>query len=1251
MALTAAKAKKILEDGTIRGKALTEKQKKFFGAVAGGATPLQKLNGGWLDKFQDGGDVSFDSVQRAIRNVESLDGKLMWNPESTATGLYGQLFSQVKNDYPGTRKEFAADTLAQKKFFKNRFFKGLPSTQTTSLVKDANDIYNEYASQIPDFNYSKEDLAVLSNFLGRQGTREYLGYHVRDKKPLEQALPNIYGSDAKQRNKTPEQYLEQARKYYKEGGWLDKFDNGGVQPNYNNSNVSLPPGFKGYGYDKGGRAYNGAWNGPVAQDGYTVPPRKGVRLNYDEQGNVIGESTHIMATETLDGKNWFSFPTLFQDPDGTWVDMSEQAKKDWKPVYEEAKKRGEVIDFGTDKEAAIKFGEGSWKTPKQQMGGSLPGATGMMYARTSGLEPLEAQYGREIVRDNTSVIMPRIPSKVDLFAPRRSKTDEEIAAERKAIREKSNDNVLNQYSMELFNPDNYTRENLSESAAGLESMFRVSDKPNFFDDWLNPLNMIGSMAASLGQAPLQAEQSDSYLPYVTAVGVPLTVGALGGIGAKSTGQFVNNIANPIAGLNVPSSTSSNLIEAAADPGIRSSLIRFGQDVMDTPSAQIRASEKFNKNWFNNPETIRRVEEMINQPTSIRSNMSETELLQDINLYETMLDKSPKFLEAHNLKISTERQIKDLYAALAKKNLEKVQQKGRFTEVFDPDNIRHQDIGLTYEENPNYLGFYKGRTNQGTVNVSRVKEKARDVGSVFTHEDLHAITAGRKGYTDEATQILNDAVGKDQDWWLNKINTEKDPKVREELIDRLEYLSRPQEIHARVHELRKAFNLKPGQEVSAAKIDQIMMKGLKGETPVSEGFFRMLGDKENFRKIFNKLPAFVPAAVGLGAASQNKNGGWLDKFQDGGSVAMVSQYEEPAWYEKVLDYAASPMTALSYIIQGKDLPDTLPINAENRNAYDMVTDMINPFAWYAYAESADRNISEGNYTDAAFDALGAIPIVPAWLSRGKQVGKYLTTQTPLKNAYKLNPWRFKENPQAYYHRSPNLNNIINRETGVLQGFGQSNAGKLYNEFAASNPGGGINLLKGANSRLYFSKGVPLDYGRYNPRSSGMSGQGYRGPYIVEVEGVPMGSSVKGRAPKPTPPTNLEGYGVSRRPISLDEANFYKEDWLRGYKRIEIPNMQTGGVIEDDRGQWAYPGEITKINSNNITMKGVNYPVLGISDTGDTKMMQPGKDYKFKGNSVTEFPMAKDGKSLVELNQLTNFTNYNTPQPGGWLDKYH
>jgi len=63
-----------------------------------------------------------------------------------------------------------------------------------------------------------------------------------------------------------------------------------------------------------------------------------------------------------------------------------------------------------------------------------------------------------------------------------------------------------------------------------------------------------------------------------------------------------------------------------------------------------------------------------------------------------------------------------------------------------------------------------------------------------------------------------------------------------------------------------------------------------------------------------------------------------------------------------------------------------------------------------------------------------------------------------------------------------------------------------------------------------------------------------------------------------------------------------------------------AIKDDKGQWAHTKKVTQINSNVITMQGVNYPVLGISDTGDIKLMMPNKDYKFNGNKVTEYPIA-------------------------------
>lgn len=128
---------------------------------------------------------------------------------------------------------------------------------------------------------------------------------------------------------------------------------------------------------------------------------------------------------------------------------------------------------------------------------------------------------------------------------------------------------------------------------------------------------------------------------------------------------------------------------------------------------------------------------------------------------------------------------------------------------------------------------------------------------------------------------------------------------------------------------------------------------------------------------------------------------------------------------------------------------------------------------------------------------------------------------------------------------------------------------------------------------------------------------------------------------------------RENLSPEQIRQYTKD-LTNLKNY--PKYKQGGIIKDDRGQWAHPGEITEIGSNNITMQGVPYDVLGISDEGDTKLMKPGKNYKFKGKKVTEYPMANNGirqeqKGLQNLDQLTNFTNYNKPQPGGWLNKYN
>jgi len=97
-----------------------------------------------------------------------------------------------------------------------------------------------------------------------------------------------------------------------------------------------------------------------------------------------------------------------------------------------------------------------------------------------------------------------------------------------------------------------------------------------------------------------------------------------------------------------------------------------------------------------------------------------------------------------------------------------------------------------------------------------------------------------------------------------------------------------------------------------------------------------------------------------------------------------------------------------------------------------------------------------------------------------------------------------------------------------------------------------------------------------------------------------------------------------------------------KRIEringmIAKMQSGAVVSR-YGQWKYPGMTTVVPSSNITMKGVPYPVLGVSDNGDAKMMLPGMDYQFNGNSVTEYPVMQTSGTAYNLGGEYDLTPY-------------
>jgi hypothetical protein len=84
----------------------------------------------------------------------------------------------------------------------------------------------------------------------------------------------------------------------------------------------------------------------------------------------------------------------------------------------------------------------------------------------------------------------------------------------------------------------------------------------------------------------------------------------------------------------------------------------------------------------------------------------------------------------------------------------------------------------------------------------------------------------------------------------------------------------------------------------------------------------------------------------------------------------------------------------------------------------------------------------------------------------------------------------------------------------------------------------------------------------------------------------------------------------------------------YIKVDKSKKKDGGIVKDNEGYWNPEnwGKPVEIDSNDITMEGVYEPLLGVSDTGDAKLMKPGKNYKFKGKKVTEFPVAQYGKGI-------------------------
>lgn len=141
---------------------------------------------------------------------------------------------------------------------------------------------------------------------------------------------------------------------------------------------------------------------------------------------------------------------------------------------------------------------------------------------------------------------------------------------------------------------------------------------------------------------------------------------------------------------------------------------------------------------------------------------------------------------------------------------------------------------------------------------------------------------------------------------------------------------------------------------------------------------------------------------------------------------------------------------------------------------------------------------------------------------KAAGKYLTEQTALKNAYKLNPLAFKPNPDMMYRGIGKGGVEDALESGVFRAK-QNVEPSLYK---------GIDMSKQFNSTYYTPKFKTADQ--------------YGAGYIAEVpkDVTDFRLRYKGKS-------NKTWSQIADENIPIEKGRILKKDWLQGYKEVPKP----------------------------------------------------------------------------------------------------
>jgi hypothetical protein len=289
----------------------------------------------------------------------------------------------------------------------------------------------------------------------------------------------------------------------------------------------------------------------------------------------------------------------------------------------------------------------------------------------------------------------------------------------------------------------------------LRNEFRAfpNDPNSFFDEYLNPAQMIGNLAANLGDN-FTGEQPIDPWKVATDIVTPAFVGMTAGIGAQNNAQFANNLINPLASKN---SFTTN---------VKGILQNFNPQNLKTESGT-----DFMKRWYGDADFARRynptgeygVDDMQSYILDRMQNYRPKNYLNLLNEkgLETYLDKA---ITTGGLSYGVPDQIyvnRPMYYPFNKKGLESVRTH-ELTHL-----IENNGANLSLLDQNVLMKPFKNKQN--VIKDSSYYKKDKLASYYLDPTEIHARMNQARfdlglSPKDEFTEEMADKIKKDNDWY-------------------------------------------------------------------------------------------------------------------------------------------------------------------------------------------------------------------------------------------------------------------------------------------------------------------------------------------------------------------------------------------------------------------------------------------------------------------------------------------------------